>query len=86
MYCTPYFSAYSPSTSTALSLRATRAPTPFLSHVHFNNISSVTLLLWNSAIRHQNAGNLAGLYVGVSQNIVRWKETTLQSSVSRKRR
>lgn len=84
MYFTPYFSTYSPSTSTALILRATRAPTPCLSYVY--NISSVTLPLWNSAIRNQKAGNLTGLYVGVSQNIARWKETTIHSSVSRKRR
>ena len=36
------------------------------------NISSVTFALWNSAVRHQKAGNLTGLNVGVSQNIARW--------------
>jgi hypothetical protein len=85
MYCTPYFSTCPPSTSTTLNLRAKRPPTTFLSYIHFNNISSVTCPLWNSAIRHQKAGNLTGLYVGASQNIARWKETTLHSSVSRKR-
>ena len=65
----------------SLLLRMSSVPTrKYLCYTYFRNVSHVTLPRWSSTDRHQRAGDVTSLNVGIP------RKSTVQNPVSRKRK